>query len=387
MDGAFVLKLFGDAATELLIRRDGDEGLFRAYSSVEFLAPVRAGDYLEVEAEITARRTHLARRCGSRRARSSPREASPRLGASRSIRRSSSRARTGPASCRSTGRDSVTRMSDAVVITVAGRRRRGHPRAAAAPAPPPRRGRRGIPPRPRRGSGDRPHPRPPPGRDARPRTSRRFAPTPRRSARACPIIQQFSTGGAVGMGVEERIAALDAQARDGHADARDLQLRRRRLRELAADDPRDPRAHPRSSASTPELEIFDDGMLATADALFAKGLLDAARALRLRPRRARAPPPRPPRTSCTSRASIPAGCTWTVAGHRPAPDRAWRRWRSRWAATCASGSRTTSTTARASSPTRTPGSSSASSRIAREVGREPASVDVARQILRLPAAA
>jgi 3-aminobutyryl-CoA ammonia-lyase len=52
VDGAFVLKLFGDAATELLIRRDGDEGLFRAYSSVDFLAPVRAGDYLEIEAEI-----------------------------------------------------------------------------------------------------------------------------------------------------------------------------------------------------------------------------------------------------------------------------------------------------------------------------------------------
>lgn len=53
VDGAFVLKLFGDAATELLIRHDGDEGLFRAYSSVDFLAPVHGGDYLEVEAEMT----------------------------------------------------------------------------------------------------------------------------------------------------------------------------------------------------------------------------------------------------------------------------------------------------------------------------------------------
>jgi 3-aminobutyryl-CoA ammonia-lyase len=52
VDGAFVLKLFGDAATELLIRHDGDEGLFRAYSSVEFLSPVGAGDYLEVEARL-----------------------------------------------------------------------------------------------------------------------------------------------------------------------------------------------------------------------------------------------------------------------------------------------------------------------------------------------
>ena len=53
VDGAFVLRLFGDAATELLIRRDGDEGLFRAYASVDFLAPVHGGDYLEVDAEIT----------------------------------------------------------------------------------------------------------------------------------------------------------------------------------------------------------------------------------------------------------------------------------------------------------------------------------------------
>jgi 3-aminobutyryl-CoA ammonia-lyase len=53
VDGAFVLKLFGDAATELLIRLDGDEGLFRAYSEVEFLSPVGSGDYLEVEAQLT----------------------------------------------------------------------------------------------------------------------------------------------------------------------------------------------------------------------------------------------------------------------------------------------------------------------------------------------
>lgn len=52
VDGARVLGLFGDAATELLIRLDGDEGLFRAYESVDFLAPIYAGDFLEVEAEI-----------------------------------------------------------------------------------------------------------------------------------------------------------------------------------------------------------------------------------------------------------------------------------------------------------------------------------------------
>lgn len=53
VDGAFVLKIFGDVATELLILRDGDEGLFKAYESIEFLSPVRAGDYLEVLGKIT----------------------------------------------------------------------------------------------------------------------------------------------------------------------------------------------------------------------------------------------------------------------------------------------------------------------------------------------
>jgi 3-aminobutyryl-CoA ammonia-lyase len=49
-----VLGLFGDVATELLIRQDGDEGLFRAYESIEFLAPLHAGDFVEVEGEIVS---------------------------------------------------------------------------------------------------------------------------------------------------------------------------------------------------------------------------------------------------------------------------------------------------------------------------------------------
>ncbi len=53
VDGAFSLQLFGDVATELLIRNDGDEGLFRAYDNVEFLAPLYAGDYVEAIGWIT----------------------------------------------------------------------------------------------------------------------------------------------------------------------------------------------------------------------------------------------------------------------------------------------------------------------------------------------
>ena len=53
VDGARMLNLFGDVATELLIIQDGDEGLFCAYDNVEFLAPVYAGDYIEAVGEIT----------------------------------------------------------------------------------------------------------------------------------------------------------------------------------------------------------------------------------------------------------------------------------------------------------------------------------------------
>jgi 3-aminobutyryl-CoA ammonia-lyase len=52
VDGAYVLGLFGDVATEVCIRTDGDEGLFASYSDVQFHAPVQAGDVLEVEATV-----------------------------------------------------------------------------------------------------------------------------------------------------------------------------------------------------------------------------------------------------------------------------------------------------------------------------------------------
>jgi 3-aminobutyryl-CoA ammonia-lyase len=52
VDGARMLALFGDLATELLIRLDGDEGLFASYDSVQFTAPVYAGDYIEAQGRI-----------------------------------------------------------------------------------------------------------------------------------------------------------------------------------------------------------------------------------------------------------------------------------------------------------------------------------------------
>jgi 3-aminobutyryl-CoA ammonia-lyase len=53
VDGAYVLGLFGDVATEASIRADADEGLFASYSDIQFLAPVLAGDVIEVTATIT----------------------------------------------------------------------------------------------------------------------------------------------------------------------------------------------------------------------------------------------------------------------------------------------------------------------------------------------
>jgi len=53
VDGAYVLAMFGDVATELCIRTDGDEGLFAGYDGVAFHAPVMGGDVLEATATIT----------------------------------------------------------------------------------------------------------------------------------------------------------------------------------------------------------------------------------------------------------------------------------------------------------------------------------------------
>jgi 3-aminobutyryl-CoA ammonia-lyase len=52
VDGAYSLGLFGDVATEVCIRLDGDEGLFASYQDVQFKAPVQAGDVLEVTGTV-----------------------------------------------------------------------------------------------------------------------------------------------------------------------------------------------------------------------------------------------------------------------------------------------------------------------------------------------
>ena len=60
--GAKQLEIVGDLITELAMRYDGDEGLFRAYESVEFLAPLYAGDWIEARGRIVSVGT-TSRRC------------------------------------------------------------------------------------------------------------------------------------------------------------------------------------------------------------------------------------------------------------------------------------------------------------------------------------
>ena len=200
----------------------------------------------------------------------------------------------------------------------------------------------------------------------------------------CPIIQQFSTGGAVGMSVDERIDALElrpemATLTLGTCNFGDdvfensLPTIRRilaRIRELAI---------------TEELEIFDDGMLATADRLFAEGRLAVPAHFDFVlgvPGAAAATA----ETLVHFARSIPKGCTWSVAG-------IGRHQTAMAALAIAMGghvrvgfedniyySKGVLASSNAQLVERVV-------RIAREIGREPASVDEARQILRLPVAA
>lgn len=200
----------------------------------------------------------------------------------------------------------------------------------------------------------------------------------------CPILQQFSTGGAVGMGVEERIEALELRPEmatltlgtcnfgDGVFE-NSLPTIRTILDRI------------RKFAITPEIEIFDDGMLATADALFGKGLLSppvhfdfvlgvpgAAAAT--------------PENLIHFARSIPAGCTWTVAG-------IGRRQTAMAAMAIAMGGHVR--VGFEDNIYYRKGELADSNarfvervvRIAREVGREPATVGQARKILSLPPAA
>jgi 3-keto-5-aminohexanoate cleavage enzyme len=200
----------------------------------------------------------------------------------------------------------------------------------------------------------------------------------------CPILQQFSTGGAVGMSVEERIEALELAP-----DMATLTLGTCNFGEDVFENSlptiRTILGKIRRHRVTPELEIFDDGMLATADVLIAKGEL--------------APPLHfdfvlgvPGSAAATAEnlihfaRSIPAGCTWTVAGIG--------RHQTKMAALALAMGGHVRVGFEDNIYYRKGELADSNARfvervvrIAREVGREPASVETTRRILRMPAAA
>jgi 3-keto-5-aminohexanoate cleavage enzyme len=199
-----------------------------------------------------------------------------------------------------------------------------------------------------------------------------------------PILQQFSTGGAVGMGVEERIAALELKP-----DMATLTLGTCNFGDDVFENSmptiRTILGRLKKFGIAPELEIFDDGMLATAEVLFSRGTLT--------------PPAHfdfvlgvPGAAAATAEnlthfaRSIPAGCTWTVAG-------IGRRQTAMATMAIAMGGHVR--VGFEDNIYYRKGELADSNarfvervvRIAREVGREPASIAQARAILRLPAAA
>ena len=197
----------------------------------------------------------------------------------------------------------------------------------------------------------------------------------------CPIVRQFSTGGAVGMGVEERIEALDLGPEMATLTLGTCNFGND-VFENSLPTIRTILERIRKHGIVPELEIFDDGMLATADVLFAKGLLS--------------PPAHfdfvlgvPGAAAATAEnlthfaRSIPGGCTWTVAG-------IGRRQTAMATMAIAMGGHVR--VGFEDNIFYRKGELADSNarfvervvRIAREVGREPATIDEARSILRIP---
>ena len=55
VDGAFVMRQFGDAVTFATARELGDEGLLAAYEHVDFKLPVHPGDFITIAVEEVSR--------------------------------------------------------------------------------------------------------------------------------------------------------------------------------------------------------------------------------------------------------------------------------------------------------------------------------------------
>ena len=289
-----MLALFGDLATELLIRLDGDEGLFRAYENVEFLAPVFAGDYVEAAAELVAiGNTSRKIRFEARKVVSNLRLGRPRAergrgagGADRRrsrgghLRRRPRSCSAGPGSCtcpacrrvppRTPSPSPPRPVPEDVILTAAivgaelTRAQTPH-----LPITPAGGGRRGSPlPRGRR----RRHPPSRPQRRRHPTRSpaARFAEVIDAVRRKCDCIIQPSTGGAVGMSIDERSGPLACKPEMATLNCGTINFgddvfvnSRPDIRALAAKI--------RASGAMPELECYEVGHVEEALSLAAEG--------------------------------------------------------------------------------------------------------------------
>jgi 3-keto-5-aminohexanoate cleavage enzyme len=325
VDGAKMLHLFGDVATELLIKSDGDEGLFVAYDSVEFLAPVHAVITSKPRAASSAWARVRARWC-SRRARSSPVQVAGQPSAADVLAEPVLVCRAGH-----------LRGAPALPAQGPGLKRTCHGQAHHHRRADRRRSRQGT------ATGPAHHARRNRHRRCRMRGAgaaivhlhgRLADGTPTQDAAVyrqiieavrarCDAIVQVSTGGAVGMTAAERLAPVTLAPEMATLSMGSVNFGDDVFLNAPADIEAFAKAITASGAKA-ELEIFDAGMMATAKRWLKKGLLAA-------------PPhfdfvlgvpgamPGTPEALMYLVQQLPEGATWTVAGMGPA-QLTWAPW-------------------------------------------------------------
>lgn len=269
VDGARILGLFGDVATELLIRADGDEGLFRAYDAVEFLAPVYAGDYLEVEGEIvtfggTSRKMRFEARKVIRPRPDVSESAAEVLGESVVVARASGTCVT-PKDKQRVAAERKVILTAAIVGAETTRAQTPHlPLTAAEIAAEAKRC---------RDAGAaivHLHAREP---DGRPTQSReRFKEFIDAIRAATDVIVQTSTGGAIGMSIAERCQPLELSPEMASLNIATMNFGDDVFQNTKK-DAEQVAIWIRERGITPEIEIYDAGHLDAARALVAKGFV------------------------------------------------------------------------------------------------------------------
>jgi 3-keto-5-aminohexanoate cleavage enzyme len=322
VDGARILALFGDVATELCIRADGDEGLFRAYDLVEFLAPVRAGDFIEAQGTIIGwGRTSLKMEFVARKViaptprRHDSHESSADVLSEPEIVCRARGTCVVPAAIRRAapfGRPRPCILTAAIVGAETTRAENPHlpltadelgeeaARCAQAGA-----------------SVIHLHVRDDAGRASQ--DTERFRAAIRAIRKRTDVIIQTSTGGAVGMSVAERAGPLGCTG----ADAPEMATLNVGTINFGDDvfmnkaaDTAEMAQRIRAHGATPEVEVYDAGHLDIAMKLLKDGLIDAPLHLQfvLGVRGALSATERNLEFLVERMAELPAGCSWGVAG-------------------------------------------------------------------------